>query len=252
MADLLKTSIKEQLWHKMRDDLAKFVPDVANNKELMCCACGRFLPQEDFDLEHLVPQQALRDDPVEVRNDPATPKNVRSRNLLLCKKPLLYRNSPLHGSGCNSWKGKHYDGPITDILAGRIQEARSMKVYNAHIIGGLMLGYLAMVEKFGYIVALMESGLLLREQFFNPHHFHRQLGTRYQVILTGAAFTAAKQSVWDTPFTFSFERGACLVAVRNFVITLPISRDPFAPIAQHLKMVPSRFKLRPVFGTALS
>jgi hypothetical protein len=244
-------SIKEPLWHKMREDLARFVPETAENELLMCCACGRFLPKEYFDLEHLVPQQALRADPVELRTNPATPNNVRSDNLLLCKKPLLYKNSPIYNNGCNSWKGPFYDKPISDIFSGRTI-APGSQISNAHIIGGLMLGYLAMVAECGYIVTLMQSGLLLREQFFNPYKFRPSLGTRYKVLLVGAPFTEMNEGVWSKPFSFSFERGACLVTARNYGITVPVSQDPFAPIAQHLKIVPSRFKLRPDLRTAFS
>jgi hypothetical protein len=249
---MMEPSIKERLWHKMRTDLAKFVPETSDNQLLMCCACGRFLPQEHFDLEHLVPRQALRTDPLEVRNNPATPGNVRSGNLLLCKKPLLYKNSPLYNNGCNSWKGRFYDGPISDIFSGRTTPTRSTRIYNTHIIGSLMLGYLAMVAEYGYIITLMQSGLLLREQFFNPHKFRPSLDARSQMLLVGAPFTAADEGVWSKPFSFAFERGACLVTARNYVITVPVSQNPFAPIARNLKIVPSRFKMRPDFRTAFS
>ncbi len=70
----------------------------------------------------LVPRQALRSDPLEVRNNPATPANVRSGNLLLCRK--LYKNSPMYNNGCNSWKGRLYDKPISDIFpAARMLKA---------------------------------------------------------------------------------------------------------------------------------
>jgi hypothetical protein len=251
LADMMEPSIKEQLWHKMRADLGMFVPETSGNNLLMCCACGRFLPQDHFDLEHLVPRQTLRADPIEVRTNPATPANVRSGNLLLCKKPLLYKNSPLYGNGCNSWKGRFYDKSISDIFAGRLN-ASGARVSETHIIGGLMLGYLAMVAEFGFIITLMKSGLLLRDQFFNPRRFRPTLGSRYQVILVGAPFTGTDESVWRNPFSFEFERGACLVSARNYVITVPVSQDPFAPFAQHLKIVPSRFKMRPDLRTAFS
>src|ERR1035437_6092508 len=143
MPDLMQPYIKEQLWHKMRHDLATFIPEISTNQLLMCSCCGRFLTSEFFDLEHLIPQQALRGDPLIVRNDSATPKNVRGGNLLLCKKPLLYKGSKLYGNGCNSWKGRFYDKPISDILAGRMQDLKSdnRHVRNAHIIGDLMLAY---------------------------------------------------------------------------------------------------------------
>jgi len=56
MAEVLRASIRDQLWHRMRQDLAKFVPEIHGNELLMCCTCGRFLPRECFDLEHLIQQ----------------------------------------------------------------------------------------------------------------------------------------------------------------------------------------------------
>jgi hypothetical protein len=53
MSDIMYPSIKERLWHKMRRDLANYVPETNGNRLLMCCACGRFLHENSFDLEHL-------------------------------------------------------------------------------------------------------------------------------------------------------------------------------------------------------
>ena len=105
MAEVMTASIQDQLWHKMRQDLAKFVPEINSNQLLMCCACGRFLPQEDFDLEHLIPQQALKQDPDIVRTNPITSKNTRARNLLLCKKSLKIKGNVVYRNGCNSLEG---------------------------------------------------------------------------------------------------------------------------------------------------
>ncbi|WP_159011078.1 hypothetical protein [Bradyrhizobium sp. S69] len=209
VTDLMTASIKEQLWHSMRLDLGRFIPELQNNQLLLCYCCGRFLGQEFFDLEHLIPRQALRNDPSAVRSNPATPNNVRSGNLLLCKKPLLYRGSKLYDNGCNSWKGRFYDKP-------------------------------------------MPSGLLLREQFFRPNKFHPRLDARHQMILTGEPFTGADTEIWRNPFAFAFERGACIVTIRHFAIVVPVSRDPFAPIAQHLRIVPEKYKLRPNFQTSFT
>ncbi len=55
LADVMEPSIKERLWHKMRADLAQFVPETSENDLLMCCACGRSLRQEHFHLEHFGP-----------------------------------------------------------------------------------------------------------------------------------------------------------------------------------------------------
>jgi len=50
MSDPVVASIREALWHKMRHDLAKYVPEIIGNQLLMCCGCGHFLPQEGFAL----------------------------------------------------------------------------------------------------------------------------------------------------------------------------------------------------------
>src|ERR1700761_1180435 len=100
----------------MRGDLARFVPEIARDQLLMCCACERFLAQEFFDLEHLIPQRSLKLDPVAVQSNPNTPKNVRSGNLLLCKKPLLVKGHKVFNNGCNSWKGRFYDKAIAEFV----------------------------------------------------------------------------------------------------------------------------------------
>lgn len=246
MADVLLASNKEKLWHKMRHDLTSFVPEIAGNRLLMCCACGRFLPQECFDVEHLIPQQALRQDPAAVRANPITPANIRSGNLLLCKMRLMVRGNMIYGNGCNSWKGRFYDRPIAEMTKAFDRTTPS----DTHIIAGLILAYLAMVAEFGYVVVLMRSGLLIREQFFQPYKFHRDLPLRSQILFGGSMPDAADHQMWSKPFSFGFERpGACTVAARNFAVMVPIDRDPREPIAKHLKIVPSKYKLRPNFGT---
>jgi hypothetical protein len=55
LVELMMPSLKERLWHNMRRDLANYVPETNGNRLLMCCACGRFLPQDSFDFEHIVP-----------------------------------------------------------------------------------------------------------------------------------------------------------------------------------------------------
>lgn len=245
-------ALKDKLWQKMQGDLAEFVPEVVDLNKLMCCACERFLPKEDFDVEHMIPKQAIKCDPEEVRSNPETPANVRAGTILLCTKPLHYRNSRFYNNGCNSWKGKHYDSPLSQIFTGKIAQPQNTKAKNAHIIGGLSLAYLAMVAEFGYIVSLMQSGRLLREQFFTPSKFVKGLGTKYQAIFTGAPHTDPDDPVWATPFAFLIEDQSCLVTVRNFTIFLPVTRDPRDPISRHLKIVPHKYAFRPNFQTAFT
>jgi hypothetical protein len=215
---------------------------------LMCCACGRFLPREAFDLEHLIPQQALKRDPDVVRANPITPANVRAGNMLLCKKPLRLKGREIYGNGCNGWKGRFYDTAIRELVSGSALEPQR-RVTHRHIIAALALGYLAMVSEFGYLIALMRSGLLMREQFFMPNKFHRSLGLRHQMILGGPMLTSADARIWTSPFSFSFHNMACTFGARNIAIILPVSRDPRVPFASHLPFAPSKFTFRPDFGT---
>jgi hypothetical protein len=248
MSNVLTASIREKLWHKMRQDLANFVPEIAGNQQLMCCACGRFLPQECFDLDHLVPQQALKQDPDVVRTNPATPANVRAGNLLLCKKPLKIKGVTVYRNGCNSWKGRVYDKSIRELISTKAFDPD--KCTQVHIIAALGLAYLAMVAEFGYVVVLMRSGLLMREQFFKPYKFHPALPLPSQMLLGGGMMTSPDAPVWAKPFSFGFQRpGFCIVAARNFGIMVPISRDPREPVATHLQIVLAKYKLRPDFRT---
>jgi hypothetical protein len=248
MTEVLRASIRDQLWHKMRQDLAKFVPEINGNELLMCCTCGRFLPQECFDLEHLIPQQALKKDPDVVRDNPATPANTRARNFLLCKKRLMVKGKLFYGNGCNSWKGRFYDKPISGLISTKALEPKNCS--DVHIIAALILAYLAMVAEFGYIVALMRSGLLIREQFFSPRKYHVALPLKSQMLLAGDTVTSPDAPIWTDPFSFGFQRpGFCTVAARNFGIMVPISHDPREPSAIHLPIVPAIYKLRPDFRT---
>ena len=177
MSEVMTASMRDQLWHRMRQDLAKFVPEISGNQLLMCCTCGRFLPQECFDLDHLIPQQTLKHDPNVVRTNPATPVQG---NLLLCKKPLKIKGDLVYGNGCNSWKGRFYDQAISQLIWTTAFQANNCT--NVHIIAALSLAYLAMVAEFGYVVALMCSGLLMRERFFRPTRFHPALPLRKQML----------------------------------------------------------------------
>ena len=38
MPNVMTASIRDKLWHKMRQDLANFVPEINGNQLLMCCA----------------------------------------------------------------------------------------------------------------------------------------------------------------------------------------------------------------------
>jgi len=109
-----------------------------------------------------------------------------------------------------------------------------------------------MVEEFGYRVVLIRSGLLMREQFFNPGQFHPNMPILSQMLLGGNAQGVPPDApMWANPFTFAVEDRRCLVSLRNFAVSVPLSDDPRQPLARHLRIAPTKFKLRPDFRTAI-
>jgi hypothetical protein len=248
--DLLAASTKENLWHKMRQDLKLYVPDIGGTDRLMCCVCGRRLPYKDFSLEHIIPQQALADDPREVKSHPDTTANTRSGNILLCSSRLLIKGRVYH-NGCNGWKGRFYDSSLRELLNGRILEHKYRRPSDQHIIAALCAAYLAMVLEFGYQVALTSSGVLMRQQFFLPHKFHRDMPLRHQIILSAPPpkYDDNHFTIWSHPFKFTVQRSACFVGFRTMCLILPLSRDPRLPIARSVLIAPSKYTLRPDFRT---
>ncbi|HYA80413.1 MAG TPA: hypothetical protein VED87_05745, partial [Methylocystis sp.] len=176
--------IKEILWHKMRGDLAFYVPYFKTNELLLCPACLRPLDFDNFSLEHIIPQQALADDPVEVRA--AIPTSQRSGITLLCRKRLLVNGKWLHNNGCNSWKGKYYDGILRDMFRTDFKLNRYTERYT---IGLFSAGYLALFMKYGYQIALSEAGRIMRQQFFLPNRLLKELPLGSQMVLKGEAPT---------------------------------------------------------------
>jgi hypothetical protein len=251
--DLLAASIKENLWHKLRQDLKfYYTPQISGNDRLMCCTCGRFLPYEDFNLEHIIPQQALADDPREIKSNPETTANARSGNILLCSKPLLIKGRNVYKNGCNSWKGRFYDSRLRELLNGHILSHKYKKVSNQHIIAAACSAYLAMVLEFGYQVALTPNGLLMRQQFFLPYKFHRDMPLRSQIILAAPppiSYDESDLRLWSHPFTFTIKGNSCYVGFRTMSLVIPISRDPRSPISKSILIAPSKYTLRPDFQT---
>ncbi|MGA7713632.1 MAG: hypothetical protein WCA81_17160 [Rhizomicrobium sp.] len=245
---LVEPSLKERLWHKARADLVTYAPQIVGNGTLMCCACGRFLPQDKFDIEHIIPQQALLDDPPEIKSNPIATKAIRSGTILLCKEPLRVRGATIYRNGCNSWKGRFFDTPIREALNGRIQK----RFTDQHLIALLCMAYLAMFGQFGYRAVLIQSGLLMRQQFFSPKRFHKEMPRLSKLVLRGQPPDDVLQHLgfWLTPFNFSVEGGSCHVTCRNVAIPAPISRDPRLPLARHLQIIPNEYGLRPNFQTS--
>ena len=224
----------------MRYDLARFVPQVASTELLMCPCCGRFLRQKHFSLEHIIPQQVLADDPPEIRAHPLTPVNVRAGTMLLCTKPLKYGRGIVHQNGCNSWKGKWFDGCVREALNLRLTGARQKKNGGHHMVAMMAVAYLALVSRYGYAAVITQSGLLMRRQFFSPMKFVADMPDNCQVFMGGASkpFDPNNLNYWANPFTFDFkpEVGSCWVGIRSTVTPIPVPITPSTVLPSRLIM----------------
>jgi hypothetical protein len=249
--DLTAPALHDKLWHSMRADLARYAPQIADNDRLMCCCCGRFLPKSDFDLEHIIPQIAVGDDPPEIRE--LFTVNERSKTLLLCKRPLTIKGVPVHPKGCNNWKGRFFDARIREIMNGRaLQENKYRPFSSQHQAALMALAYLALVHQYGYQIALTPSGQLMRRQFFHPGSLRNELsGWPWGAVLSGQPFgyDPTNLNVWINPFSFGLQSGRCIVCIRHVSVFVPLSRNPETPIASQIKFVPSRFTMKPNFRT---
>lgn len=153
----------------MREDLVQYVPALEDADTLLCPICCRPLRYEQFSLEYILPQQAVKLDPADVRN--AIIKNERSGLTLLCSETLIVGNKS-YAKGCNGWKGRNFDTRISDLLK---RGPFSIQFTDMHIIALLVLGYLGLFKQYGYRVALTESSLVVRNQFFNPRRFNNRI-----------------------------------------------------------------------------
>jgi len=195
----------------------------------MCCCCCRFLPFDEFALEHIVPKQALADDPIQLKIHPDAPTNARSELTLLCTKHLIVKGQTAYNNGCNSWKGRFFDKCIREALNGTMLNSKINKVTERHIIALNCASYLAFFARHGYQVVLTQAGRLMREQFFLPNSFHKRMPVNCQMVLgsdTPPKFEEKYLEFWTKPFNFTIEANTCIVTFRNFAVRIPISRDP--------------------------
>ena len=217
----------------------------------MCPACGRFLPFDDFSLEHIIPQQAVAQDPAIVRQE--VTKNVRSGLTLLCRRPLTVGR--VSGkSGCNGWKGKNFDDALRQVVSGSLTRTDDNRVRDRHCIAVMSAAYLALFAQYGYKIVLMDSGPLLRQQFFLPNHCHALMPPRARILLSDQPPAYAPcVDFWSNPFRFEFEIGGFVRAqVRNTTAFVPSAIDPRVPLARTALIKPSRYTLRPNFETAFN
>ena len=239
---------KQILWHRMRADLISLVPWFEGNDLLLCPTCCRAIGFDEFSVEHIVPKQALASDPVSVRE--AVPRNDRSGLTLLCRRQLVYKNKRLPGIGCNSWKGKHYDGFLRDLLKADIKK---QPINTGHQTALFAAGFLALVREFGYQIALSPMGLVSRSQFFNPCSFIKEMPLMCQMMLTGdrrTDYNEAEKGYWSEPFRITVDETSAHIVLRNIGFRLPLSRDPRQPFARALRYTPSKYAFRPDLTTA--
>ena len=124
-------------------------------------------------------------------------------------------------------------------------------MYGEHTTAMFAVGFLALVQTYGFQPALMSSGLIMRKQFFNPHGFIDKVPWNCQMLLMADDYIPPVEDTeyWERPFRFALEGGACTFVVRNISIRLPVSRDPRIPVANHVRFAPKRYTFAPNFYT---
>jgi hypothetical protein len=230
LAQIYLPGEKEKIWHRMRDDLKSLAPWFADYDLVVCPTCLRHITFEEFSLEHIIPQRALDDDHKTARD--AVTRNRRAGLTLLCSKRLVIKGKLIVEKGCNSWKWKHFDRFIGQILQSHPYRAGFTP---RHRVAMFTLGYLALFRKYGYRKPLSRSGLFMRNQFFNPNNFLEGIPDKCQMIVMGpplSEFDDNIKSYWDEPFRISISEGFAMVSVRNVAFSLPLSDDPTTPSRQ--------------------
>jgi hypothetical protein len=238
---------REKIWYRMRDDLKSLATWFADYDLLLCPTRLRHITFEEFSLEHIIPQQALDDDHKTARD--AETRNQRAGLTLLCSEPLIVKEKLVGGKGCNNRKGRYFDGFIRQILLGQPDKGTPP---SSHQISIFILGYLALFRQYGYRISLSRSGLLMRNQFFNPNNFLKDVPDKCQMLTWGprlSEFDDNIKSYWDEPFRIGIHGRFALVSVRSVAFWLPLSDDPTAPLATLLRYAPPRYKFRPDFTT---
>lgn len=236
--------IKEILWQRMRDDLCSYVPWFRDNDLLFCPCCLRPLPFEEFSLEHIVSQQAVATDAKSVRE--AISKNERSSLTLLCCRPLIYRGKTISGTGCNGWKGKHFDGLVRDIVTSDFV-VKNRPISSGHQVALIAVGYLGLVRKYGFQIALSNSGNLLREQFFHPRNFIPRMPLQFQMFLAGEGLREYRDDLhdyWSEPLRITIEPTCASIVMRHVAFQLPLSHDPTKAVVSVLRYMPSKHRYR--------
>lgn len=230
---------EEIIWHKMKSDLDSMIPELRGTDTLLCPVCLRRLQRKDFNIEHVIPRQAVREDPPEIRA--TVPTNARSTLLLLCNKRLRVTSTIVVKNGCNGWKGKYYDNFIRAML---FKERDRLKISTRHQISMFVAGYLGMFRTYGYRVALSSSGLSMRRQFFSPNEFLEEIPLLCQMVLHADPIRDLNidPSYWTDPIQISINGKTASISIRNNAINVPISFDPRVQFSRSTLVLPPRFE----------
>jgi hypothetical protein len=224
IADIDLPGVKEILWHQMHADLKSLVPWFSDHELLLCPTCFRLMKFDELSVEHIIPKQALDDDPKAVRE--AIIRNQRSGITLLCRKPLVVKEKLIKGNGCNGWKGHFFDGSARKLLRA---DPHKIVFTSRHQVSMFAIGYLALFRKYGYRVALSPSGLLMRRQFFCPDYFLKEVPLNCQMILSGPSlteFNEQNKTYWDEPFKNNLPREICSSWNKKHVVPPPVIGRP--------------------------
>ena len=217
----LSPSYRERLFHILRGNLVCERPEYADREVILCPLCLRDLRFDDVrSVEHILPENALKDDPLFVRQ---VSLSRRAGLTVLCRTSRAVGCGKDAPEGCNGWKGQAYDRLFKGMLAG--QQIPPHKLTLRRKVAVLTMAYLAAFQRFGYGCILNDAFETVRCQADYPD---RKMTPWLDSVVINPRQHALNGQVWATssglPFVFGWHgvKGSALeVYFRRFRVLLP-------------------------------
>lgn len=166
MAPPSKPSLANEVFSVLLADL-RSLPGYEARTSILCPMCLSDITLDELrvgGIEHIIPRNAVRDDPVDMR-DIAT-QNQRCGITALCRTRRIHPGGADIAHGCNGWKGSKYDFAFRGLLDSEAHHADELSNRNA--VGILLMAYLGAFQCLGYSYILQDTLGVIRSQFMEP------------------------------------------------------------------------------------
>lgn len=160
--------INEEVFDVLHDNLVAVKHEYSGKNVILCPICLREMNKSEViggGIEHIIPQNVVRDDPKEMKR--LGTKNQRCGVTVLCRRPRPCKaNGRECKEGCNGLKGRFFDRLYTRKL--NYIQISSEELTHRHGVAILVMAYLGAFQLFGYEYILRPQLDEIREQFDYP------------------------------------------------------------------------------------